>query len=154
MGELKVGQEVTVQVDAFQGQSFVGKVVQISPEGKNQSNVITFETKIEITDENKHKLKSQMTAGVEIVVAKKNQILLVPSDAIISHGNKKVVNVVGDNKVASERLIEVGITDGVMTEVCSGLKINESISIPIKNIQSKWSKNSSNDRGQRPPMMF
>ncbi len=82
IGEVKVDQQVIITADAYPNDTFFGKVVRIAQQGTSTSNVTTFEVKIEVLTENKTLLKPQMTTNVKIILARKDNVLYVPSDAI------------------------------------------------------------------------
>ena len=48
IGKVKIGQDVSITVDAYKDKKFAGKVVRISTAGVSISNVVTFEVKIEV----------------------------------------------------------------------------------------------------------
>src|SRR5205823_4755571 len=50
IGMVEVGQEVDFSVDAYPGQTFHGKVVQIRNAPKAEQNVVTYDTIIEVTN--------------------------------------------------------------------------------------------------------
>jgi len=118
IGKVQLEQPATITADAYPGKKFKGKVVRIATRGVNVSNVVTFEVKIEVTSDEKSLLKPEMTANVEILAAAKDDVLLVPSDAVVRKGGgKAIVTLVADDGAKTEAPVEVGITDGTKTEV-------------------------------------
>ncbi|WP_371751833.1 efflux RND transporter periplasmic adaptor subunit [Snodgrassella alvi] len=63
-----------------------------------------------------------MTTQNNIFVKSVRNVLTVSNQAIRHNRGKKVVKVLGDNQQVQEKQIETGITDGMRTEVKSGLK--------------------------------
>lgn len=63
-----------------------------------------------------------MTTQNNIFVNSVKNVLTVSNQAIRHNRGKKVVKVLGDNQQVQEKQIETGITDGMRTEVKSGLK--------------------------------
>lgn len=63
-----------------------------------------------------------MTTQNNIFVKSVKNVLTVSNQAIRHNRGKKVVKVLGDNQQVQEKQIETGITDGMRTEVKSGLK--------------------------------
>ena len=147
-----LGQDAKVTVDAYPGKFFKGKVVRIAPRGVNVSNVVTFEVKIEILSENKNLLRPEMTANVHIEVAKKENTLAVPNDAIQRKGQGKyVVEVLKPDNSQDEKEVKIGIGDGRRTEIVSGLGEGETVVLKKSGGDSKWQGQA---QGQnRPPMM-
>ena len=90
-----------------------------------------------------------MTANVEIVAARKDDVLLVPADAVVRKGGKPRVTVVKGGGSKEERPVEVGIGDGQKLEVASGLTEGETVVVRKAEAAGKW-----NGRPQGPPMMM
>lgn len=127
IGKVKLGQEASVIVDAYPKKTFHGKVTHIAPQGITEENVVTFEVKIEIEDEEKPLLKPAMTANVEIVYLQKKNTLWLPNEALVdvsqynntvSSDQKGVFKINGKPKLT---LVTCGVTDGIVTEVLGGL---------------------------------
>ena len=138
IGQVLVGQSVKVTVDAYPGKRFDGKVERISPRGVNVSNVVTFEVKLEVTSPEKNLLRPEMTAGVEILIAEKNNALLVPTDSLLRKRGKATVTVQKTGAVSEEREVGVGISDGKMVEITSGLTDGETVIVRNGGLDSKW----------------
>lgn len=81
VGQLEVGQDVTFTTDAFPNRTFRGRVSQIRNYAKNQQNVITYETLIDV-DNTDLKLRPGMTASVSITVARRSGVLRVANAAL------------------------------------------------------------------------
>jgi HlyD family secretion protein len=146
IGKVALDQAVTVTVDAFPGKKFQGKVDRIATRGVNLSNVVTFEVKIEVTGEAKALLKPEMTANVDILVAEKSDVLLVPSEAILRKGGgKQVVTLVKEGAENEDVTVETGITDGAKTEVATGLSEGQTVLVHKGAAETKWAGQ------QRPP---
>jgi len=143
IGRVKVEQEVLVAADAFPGKKFLGKVVRIATQGINTSNVVTFDVKIEVTSPHKSLLKPGMTTDVEVVTAKRENVVLVPNSAVYRQEEKQLVEVVKPDDSTEEREVKVGETDGMMIEIIEGLVEGESVVLKPGNIESKWQRGSS-----------
>lgn len=81
IGNASVDQEVFFTVDAFPSQLFRGKVKQIRNSPINSQGVISYDTIIEVNNA-ELKLKPGMTASVNIVIAKKKDVLTVKNAAL------------------------------------------------------------------------
>jgi HlyD family secretion protein len=78
-----VRQKVHITVDSYPNEQFEGEVVRVASIGVNTSNVVTFEVKIEITSDNKQKLRPEMTATVKIVQESRPNALVIPAAAFV-----------------------------------------------------------------------
>ncbi len=143
IGKAQIGQPVLVTVDAYPNARFRGKVVRIATRGVNASNVVTFEVKIEVTSDNKALLKPEMTANVSIIMAEKNDALLVPSEALAFKDGKHKVTVVKADGAQEERPVEVGINDGTKAEIVSGVSEGETVLARKGEGDSRWKQQSS-----------
>jgi HlyD family secretion protein len=81
IGSVNVDQQVNFTVDAFPNRTFRGAVTQVRNAPKNTSNVITYDTIINV-DNHDLKLRPGMTANVSIVVARKEGALRVPNASL------------------------------------------------------------------------
>jgi HlyD family secretion protein len=89
IGNVKVGQQVTITADAYPKETFTGLVDRIAQMGVSTSNVVTFEVRIEVTSDNKQLLKPEMTTNVKIVLQKKEDVLYVPATAVFNEDQKQ-----------------------------------------------------------------
>lgn len=81
IGNIKVGQAVRFNVDAFPNKSFKGEVRQIRLNPTTQQNVVTYNVVVSV-DNPEQVLLPGMTAYVNIVVAQREDALLVPNAAL------------------------------------------------------------------------
>ena len=126
IGQIKVGQTVHFTVDAFPGRFFDGKVSQVRLNAAVQQNVVTYDVVVSV-DNSDQTLKPGMTAYVNIVVAQRQNVLLVPNSAFRfkPDGEKKhrraastIYVIRGGNLEAVE--VKTGITDNKMTSILEG----------------------------------
>jgi HlyD family secretion protein len=150
IGKVDEEQDVMITADAYPEKFFSGKVVRIATKGVNASNVVTFEVKIEVTGRNKSLLKPEMTTNVEIIVADRQDTLLVPSAAISRKRGKRIAFVKNSVGPAEEREVEIGISDGVQTEIVKGLKVGEELEVKKGMADSRWRANQPG-QGSRTP---
>ncbi|MBN1592928.1 MAG: efflux RND transporter periplasmic adaptor subunit [Candidatus Coatesbacteria bacterium] len=150
IGRISVGQRVIITADAFPNEEFRGEVVRVAAMGESNSNVVTFDVKIEVLSEKKTKLKPEMTANVVIVAADDRNALLIPSDAVQRRRDKAFVSIPSAGEEPERREIEVGIDDGEWTQVLSGLAEGDEILTQNGKLKSRWSRQQ--DSRGRPPM--
>jgi len=143
VGNLREGQRATFTVDAFR-QTFDGRVVQIRNQPIIESNVVMYDTIIEVENP-EGLLKPGMTANVSIVTAEKPDVLRVRNvalrarlpDAILPpdpepaaeeeeeteegtwHTVYRVVG--GEGRRLESVRVRAGMTDGVYTQILHGL---------------------------------
>lgn len=140
IGGVKEGQRVSFTVDAFPDDQFEGRVTQVRQQATTESNVVTYEVVISAPN-NDLKLKPGLTANVTIFTLEKNDVLAVPSKALRFHPNEALLqkgetieDCEGDHKlwtkegtVFKAHKVEVGTSNGIMTEITSGMKVGTEI---------------------------
>ena len=135
IGGVKEGQRVTFTVDAFPDDKFEGRVTQVRQEATTTSNVVTYEVVISAPNADL-KLKPGLTANVTIYTMEKNNVMTVstkalrftPNPAILTE-DQKIEDCEGQHKLWTKEgntfkahKVEVGTTNGVVTEILSGIK--------------------------------
>jgi HlyD family secretion protein len=144
IGYVRPGQPVSITVDAYPDKTFEGTVLKIAPQGEEVQNVTTFKVTTEIKNPSGI-LKPGMNATVEIVVADKQGVLLVPNEAIKEVRGRKFVIPVVDGRPVRPRMVETGVTDYEYTEIISGLSEGDVV------IVGSYQRVS--EEGQQPPWM-
>jgi HlyD family secretion protein len=74
-------------------------------------------------------LTEGLTVTVSIITEERNDVLLVPIQAIISQGRETLVQVLQDD-VIEERSVQVGISNWQYAEITSGLSEGEQVIVP------------------------
>lgn len=152
IGGVELEQKVLITADAYQGKRFFGKVVRIATKGVNVSNVVTFEVRIEVLSENKTLLKPEMTGNVEIVVAEKDEALLIPARAVVRKAGQTVVALKQDDGAIKEDVpVTVGLSSGMDVEILEGLNENDTVVFKKNDSDSRWK---SQQQSMRPSMMM
>ena len=129
IGAIYRDQPVSLQVDAFPGRTFHGKVRLIAPESVVVQNVTSFQVRIRLEDPDRAKLLSGMNFTAGFQVGRHPNALLIPTPAIVSQEQGTGVFVLGPNSQPQFQPIRVGATVGSHSEVLSGLKEGERIFI-------------------------
>ncbi len=83
IGRVLAGQSVAVTVEAYPGRTFAGHVLKIEPQATIDQNVTMFPV-IVVIDNGEKLLKTGMNADVQIQVARRENALVVPNDAVVS----------------------------------------------------------------------
>ena len=124
IGKVYLGQPARIVVESFKDKKFDGKVTKISPLGVEKENVTTFEVRVSIQNPT-GELKANMSANAEIILEEKQGVLLVPEAAVIYDKDRHTFLETPDLKADSGRrrvAVKLGISNGVKTELISGLK--------------------------------
>lgn len=87
-----VGQPAELVFDAYFESTFNGEVIEIAPVGTSVQGVVEYLVRIEMIDDDA-RIKPGMTAAVNIVVDEKEDVFVVPNDAIVMIDGQEYVYV-------------------------------------------------------------
>jgi len=124
-----LGQPARIKVESFRDRYFQGKVTKISPMGVEKDNVTTFEVRVSINNPG-GELKAQMTANAEILLDEHKHVLTVPENAVVYDAGKNASVEVPDPKQKDgtrKVAVKVGLSNGSLTEVLSGLSEGQQV---------------------------
>lgn len=127
---VKVGQSASVVFDAFEEETYEGTVEKISGVGSNVGGVTTYVVTIAMNG-NAH-LKDGMSATATITLDTKNDVLLVPVDAIETVDGQKYVEVT-DGENTQQRAVTLGLINDEYAEVTEGLSEGENVVVITRN---------------------
>lgn len=136
--KVKVGQKAIITIDAMPDKEFSGRVTFISPFGTQLAGVVEFAVTIAL-DPTDIELKGGLTATADIIVAERNNVLLIPKDTILETPMGTFVLVIKDEttKEPERRQVELGIRNYQFAEVISGLNEGEKVLIIPVGEQAK-----------------
>jgi membrane fusion protein (multidrug efflux system) len=115
--ELETGNTTRVQVDAFPGETFTGRIARVSPVLDPATRTAPIE--IEIPNPT-YRLKPGMYARVGITTQTKKDSLVLPSSAVVDLGGRRGVFQL-QNDTAVFRTVQVGTEQGALVEILGGL---------------------------------
>ena len=140
IGGVKEGQRVSFTVDTYPDDTFEGAVTQVRQQATTESNVVTYEVVISAPNESL-KLKPGLTANVTIYTMEMHDILSVPSKALRFAPNELLLQDdetiedcegmtkvwVREGNVFKAIPVQVGRTNGIFTEIVSGVKEGQEV---------------------------
>lgn len=136
ISKVAVGQKASVTLDAYGSDVvFEAKVVAIDPGETIIEGIPTYKTKLQFVDKDE-RIRSGMTANVEIHGEEKADVVVVPSRAVVREDGKAIVRVAtgeGDEQTIEEREVTLGLrgTNG-FTEILSGLEAGDKIIVFLR----------------------
>jgi RND family efflux transporter MFP subunit len=120
MPKLAVGQRALITLDAFPGQTLNGTVRDLPSSVVTQQGVVADKNTKIVVDWTRPGAEIGMLSRVQIVVQRKDDVLMIPSNAIRTVGRRRFVEYM-DGNVKRSRNVEVGISTDVDAEIVSGL---------------------------------
>jgi HlyD family secretion protein len=125
IGQVEVGQDVDITVEAYPDELFTGKVTKVAPQSVTDQNVTTIPVTVEVDMPDK-RLKPGMNVTCDFVVDRSEDVLMVPSEAIKDSDDGSTVIVIDKEKQITKK-VECGLIGGDSTEIKSGLKEGEKV---------------------------
>lgn len=128
VSKVKLGQETIITLDALPDKKVKGRVTFISQAGTVQAGVVSYKTTVTLQNPDEE-LRDGMSATAEIVIERHENVLLIPNRTIQGTWDNPWVEVVVGEQT-EQRQITLGLSDGVNTEVLSGLEEGEEVILP------------------------
>jgi HlyD family secretion protein len=143
VGKLHAKMDATFTVDAFPTRTFPGVVRQVRDNATTIQNVVTYDAVLDV-DNSDLALRPTMTANVTFVYATRVDVVRIPNAALrfkpdtatiaaMTNGSgatapghddlavdQRVVWITAAGGRASPRVVRIGITDGMLTELVEG----------------------------------
>ena len=143
IGQVKLGQSVSFNVDAFPDDVFHGVVSQVRKSPTTTQNVVTYQTIVSV-DNPEQKLFPGMTADISILVAERTNSLQISNAALrytppitavyegtppakLQPDQRLVYTTTADGKKLKPVVVKAGITDGLNTEILDGLNQGDTV---------------------------
>jgi HlyD family secretion protein len=120
MSKIKVGETAQMTLDALPGNTYNAQVIAIGPVGTVTQGVVNYPVTIAITDADSA-IKPGMTANLAVVVDQRNNVLMVPTRAVRTAGNQKVVTVLYKGQ-SIQTPVSTGLTNDQSVEITNGLQ--------------------------------
>jgi macrolide-specific efflux system membrane fusion protein len=126
IAKIKMSQKAQIVLDAYPNETLPGHVDRIAYDATIVNNVTNYIVDV-LPEQTPDFMRSGMTANVTFVVATRENILVLPKEAVKSKGNHSYVLVSNpdDPKKPKQQDVELGLSDGKQVEITSGLSEGE-----------------------------
>jgi len=121
---IKPGDPVVADVPALPSQHFQGRVDYLYPELTSATRTLKVRVVIENSD---RRLRPGMFAAVHLRGTTQDQVLTVPTEAVIMTGTRSVVIVADDATHFRPVLVRVGAEHGGRSEILEGLSVGQNV---------------------------
>jgi len=124
IGRVRIGQEVTLRVDAFPGQRLPGRVRTVYPKAELVNNVVNYVVIVDVVDAHDLQLRPEMTVHVDLPLARRDDVVALPRGALFDEGGRQWV-VAREGDGWSEREVVTGMATSQQVEIVSGLTVGD-----------------------------
>jgi HlyD family secretion protein len=126
VAQVELGQKAAVSVDALGGEEYAGQVTYVAPSGTETSGLVTFPVQVALRSA--EDVKPGMNVSVRIVVARVENAVLVPLEAVTrDEEDNTFVTVVDDSGAEKERAVVVGLSNNKSTQIVRGLEAGDEV---------------------------
>lgn len=135
LGKLRVGMPVRVTIDAYADSAFPGRLSRVAPyvdDRKEQNR--TFEVEIEFDDQvQARSLRPGATADVEVIIEARENVLRIPTSAIMENDRVLVVR----DGVLVAVPVRIGLRNWETAEVIEGLREGDRVVTSLDRAEVK-----------------
>lgn len=129
---LKVGDQVEITNSALLKKPLLGSIETIAPTAEVVATSQGEQTQVKIrisvpATEGESPLKPGFNVNLKVILQKKEQTLLVPLEAVIEGEGQKLVYVVGQDGIVTEKEVQTGLSNELFMEIVSGLQAGEKV---------------------------
>ena len=116
--QIQTGDMTRVEVDAFPGEMFSGRIARVAPVLDPATRTAPIE--VEIPNPG-YKLKPGMYARVTVTTDERKDALVVPTNAVVDYTGRRGVFVASGDSMVSFRPVRIGIEESEQIEVLEGV---------------------------------
>ncbi len=130
IAKIQVGQAVAIGLGAYPDANISATVTEVAAMATTIQGVVNYIVTVTLKPGDVP-VKIGMTADANIVVAKKDNVLLVPNQAVRAVSNKRYVTVQKGQSQTEQVEVKLGMANDQETEVISGLSEGEPVVISL-----------------------
>jgi HlyD family secretion protein len=122
VGKVDVGMPVTISVGALGNETLTGTVEYISPKGKEKDGSMEFEIRASVAIKPGVVLRANYSANADIILERHEQVLAIDEGAVRFEQGQPYVEVELEPNRFERRSVKLGLSDGLLVEVVSGVE--------------------------------
>jgi HlyD family secretion protein len=119
LSQLQAGDQTRVEVDAFPGETFTGRIARVAPVLDPATRTAPIEIEIPNGD---FRLKPGMYARISITTNERKDTLVVPANAVVDYSGRRGVFLATQDSMVQFRNVRLGIEEDTQIEVLDGLE--------------------------------
>ena len=122
VGKLALDMPVAISVGALGSESIAGQLEYISPKGKEKDGTMEFEVRASVVVKPGIVLRANYSANADIILERHEQVLAIDEGAVHFDQGKPYVEVEVEPNRFERRSVKLGLSDGLLVEVLSGVE--------------------------------
>jgi HlyD family secretion protein len=126
--EIRIGMPIKVVIGALNNLEVNATLSLISPKGVFRDGIAKFDIEADVVIPGQETMLAGFSANAEIVLERKDSILSLQEKHFIFRNDSIYVEIVDNNKLKQVK-IETGISNGIHTEIVSGLEHSSQIHV-------------------------
>jgi len=126
VAKISKGQTARIDINALDDEELSGPITSIAKEGVFSGGITTFAIKVAIPDSSG--LLVGMSAEIKAEVARAQDVIVVPVEAVQYSDNQPYVWVKSADATLEQVNVELGLSDGQLVEIKSGLTLGQTVS--------------------------
>ena len=127
VGRLTEGMPVVIKIGALPDAQVKGKLSKIWLKARKQEQATVFPIEIVLTEVTGTTLRAGYSANAEVIIARRDSVVLIPERLITQRNDSSFVTVKKDDGTGEERRIKTGLSDAINVEVLEGLTVGEQV---------------------------
>lgn len=127
VGKIRTGMEIELAVGAIENTTFPAALEFISPKGKEVRGSIQFEIRAAVTLNDDDFIRAGYSANASIILDRRDSVLAVKESVVRFRNDSAFVDVQMSPQVFEERLVQLGLSDGVNVEIIAGIALSDSL---------------------------
>ena len=125
-GKVRVGQQVTLQLEAHVGERVMGTIVRLLPQPVLQENVVYYLALVDVDERYRDLLRAEMTTLAFVETGSNQPVLWLPSAAVFSKAEGWYVRRITRNGPV-ETSVQIGMRNEGRVEIRSGVSEGEEV---------------------------
>jgi HlyD family secretion protein len=131
VGKIKEKMPLRIKVGALENEVLEGTLEYIAPKGKEISGAIQFEIKAAMTKKEGVFIRAGYSANADIVLDERKQVLALREALVQYEKGVPFVEVETTPQVYVRRDVKLGLSDGNMVEIVSGVSAGDKVKKPL-----------------------
>lgn len=134
--KLKIGMLLDLKIAAFENETFKAELGFIAPKGQKDANgsAVRFDINALVLPKEGYNIRAGYSANAEIILDQRDSVLSLPEKNIIYINDSAFVEILKDDKSFKKQPIKLGISDGIHTEILSGITLSDRVKVQKGNL--------------------